>query len=143
MFGFFEGVKMKKKLLIGGGNPTIIKDIFLEEHEDLDILTTSEYWEDVKGHISVWKPDVYICPIEDKSSLQLAIVKNMTELTVTADIPVVIITNEDFLPFFAGGLYDNVALVLTRPITVNALFARTLDMLAKKAAEKKVMRRDE
>jgi len=120
---------MKRKILISGSNPTLLKDFFLTQQEDIVCLSTSEIWEDVKGHFQVWKPDVYVCLVEDKNSMQLTIIKNLSESLVMSDTPVVIITNEEFFPFFSGGLYDNVGLVLCKPITIHEILNRTTDML--------------
>lgn len=120
---------MKRKILISGNNPTLLKDFFYIQQEDVVCLSTSEIWEDVKGHFQVYQPDVYVCSIENKSSIQLTIIKNLSESRVMSETPVVIVTNEEFLPYFSGGLYDNVALVLSKPITIGEILSRTRDML--------------
>ncbi len=108
----------------------------MNKNEEISCLSTSEYWEDVKGHFQIWQPDVYVCLIEDKNSLQIPIIKNLSESLVMAEVPVVIVTNEEFYPYFAGGLYDNVALVLKKPITKNEIFNNITDMLSQRRIEK-------
>lgn len=127
---------MKNKILISGSNPTLLKDFFLTQHDDNICLSTSEYWEDVKGHIQAWQPDAYVCLIEDKNSLQLSILKNIDESLNMRNTNVVIITNEDFYPYFSGGLYDNVELVLCKPLTINEIFRNISEMLRKKENER-------
>lgn len=120
---------MKRKILISGTNQTLVKDFFMNTQYDNMYLSTSEHWEDVKGHFQVWAPDAYVCLIEDKSSSQLAIIKNLSVSFGMRDVPVVVITNEEFYPFFAGGLYDNLALVLCKPITIGEVLRSIQDML--------------
>lgn len=127
---------MKVKILISASNQTLLNDFFLGQQDDMMCLSTSEHWEDVKGHVQVWQPDVYVCMIENKNSLQLSIIKNLAESLTMSGIPVVIITNEDFQPFFAGGLNDNVALVLCKPITIGEIVRNITEMLRQKERER-------
>lgn len=122
---------MKRKILVSSGNLTLLSDFFRNEHEDLVFMSTSEFWEDVKEHVMVWQPDAYVCLIEEKNSLQLSIIQNMANSLKMSNIPVVIITNEDFQPFFAGGLYDNVSLILCKPISIKNIYNQVNDMLRK------------
>lgn len=129
---------MKKKILVSSGNHTLLNDFFRNEHEELVFMSTSEFWEDVKEHVMVWQPDAYVCLIEEKSSLQLSIIQNMANSLKMSNVPVVIITNEDFQPFFAGGLYDNVSLILCKPISITNIYNQLTDMLRQIERERKL-----
>lgn len=129
---------MKKKILVSSGNHTLLSDFFRNEHDELVFMSTSEFWDDVKEHVMVWQPDAYVCLIEEKSSLQLSIIQNMANSLKMSNIPVVIITNEDFQPFFAGGLYDNVSLILCKPISITNIYNQLTDMLRQIERERKL-----
>lgn len=129
---------MKRKILISGCNLTLLNDFFRNPHDESSFMSTSEFWDDVKEHINVWKPDAYVCLIENKNSLQLSIIKNMAESLTMSDIPVIIITNDEFMPFFAGGLYDNVSLILCKPISISGIYGQILDLLRKQDRERRM-----
>jgi len=134
---------MKKKILISAGNQTLLKDFLVNQPDDVICLSTSEYWEDVKGHVQQWSPDVYVCNIEDRNSVQLNIVKNLSESLVMSSMPVVIITDEEFYPYFAGGLYNNVATVLKKPISISAIFSNISDIITKEEKDRKAKEEEE
>lgn len=127
---------MKKKMLISSSNPTLVKDFFMSQREDVECLSTSDIWEDVKAHINVWQPDVYVCQIEEKTAPELGTIKNLAESRYLGDIPVVIITSEKFAGYFSGGLYDNVMMILCKPITISDIVQKTLEKLARRDREK-------
>jgi len=126
----------KKKVLISSGNAALLKDFFLNIPDDVICFSTSEYWEDVKGHVLGLEPQVYVCLIDNRNSAQLNIIKNLSESIVMHKMPVVIITDEDFYPYFAGGLYNNVAAVLKKPISISGIFGHISSIIEKKEKER-------
>lgn len=127
---------VKKKMLISSSNQTMLRDFFMSPRDDISCLSTSEIWDDVKGHIQTWQPDSYICQIEEKNDPQLSIIKNLSESFYFKKIPVIIITSEKFYPFFSGGLYDNVIMVLCKPITVAEILEQVMEYINKIEREK-------
>lgn len=121
--------RMKRKILISSANPALLRDFFMNLPSDVSCLSTSEYWEDVKGHILTWKPDVYVCLIEEKSSIQFSIMQNMRTSRLMTTTKVVIITNDEIYPTFTGVMDENVLEILKKPITISEIFATILKRL--------------
>lgn len=131
---------MKYKVLINGNNQTLLKDFFKNIPDDFVCLSTSDFLDDVKGHIRFWEPDVYVCLIEKKDSNQIAVLKNLAECKHIPQIPVVIITNEELYHYFLSGLFENVKLVLSKPISIHNIFGKISEFLEEKEKERRLER---
>jgi len=129
---------MKKKILISGANQTFLNDFFANQPDDMICLSTSENWEDVKGHYNEWYPDAYVCLVENRNSLQMSILSSLSENTMMLRMPVVVITQEEFRSVFEGGYYKNIAMVLYKPISIVSIFLKIRDMFVRLELEKKM-----
>lgn len=57
---------MSYKILINGKGTILTRDILRHTDPDFVVLSTSTLWEDVRAHLNVFEPDVYVC-FYDKS----------------------------------------------------------------------------
>ena len=128
----------KCKMLVNRANSTMFRDIFMNCPDDFVCLSTSNYWDDVKGHLRVYEPEVFTYVLEEDDDQWLSLFKNIKESLNFSKTPIVVVTTEELYKNFDTNILNYIDHVLLRPITVGNLFIEVKSFLnAKKLEEER------
>lgn len=111
----------KYKLLVNSSNPILFRDLFMNIPDEFVCLSTSAYWDDIKGHCKMYEPDAFVYVIEENDTQYANIFRNLKESLFYADIPIIAITTEDVVRGFDAMTAKNVDHVIKRPINITNL----------------------
>ena len=90
---------MKYKILINGGNSTLLRDFFANA-TGFSCLSTSGYWSDISEHYKLFKPDAYVC-IASYADIQIINqIKRLKSDEEFGEVPIILISNEDCFKFY-------------------------------------------
>ncbi len=110
---------MKYKILINAGikNQQLIKDFFRRTETSFTCLTTSGIYEDITGHMDLFKPDAYLCYYEfndDNTVNQIRTLKSRDEYK---GIPIIIMGDADACGDFEKKLSGAAAATIKKPFS--------------------------
>ncbi|MCI8528315.1 MAG: response regulator [Lachnospiraceae bacterium] len=132
---------MKHKALLAGKNNSVISDFFAQLDDDFEILTTSDRYGDILGHIKYFKPDVFVFCIANETRDNMVRMVNIKQKLSDFAIPFVLVGSEEDCEEF-GRVAINVAnLTLVKPMSAHVMQKKICDFLGiwqpttKKAAE--------
>lgn len=111
---------MKYKILLTGGNRTVIDEFFLNMDSVFDCFTTSLRYEDIRNHAKYVKPDalVYCLNNETRENIsQMVAIKQKSH----GELPIIIVGDADECDEFIRIAINTADLVLKRPLTVTAI----------------------
>ena len=107
---------MKYKILLTGGNTTVVDEFFLNMASTFDCITTSLRYEDILNHSKFIKPDalVYCLNNETRDNMsQMVAVKQKAYGT----LPIIIVGNPDECDEFIKIAINTADLILKKPLT--------------------------
>ncbi len=116
-----EEKDMRYKVLLTGKNNTAIDDFFGHLDESLELLTTSQRWDDMVGHIKYFKPDAFCYCISNEFRERLGQMKAFKENLEQEGIPLVVIGSEEDCAEFeeeAKGVAD---FILKKPLKASTI----------------------
>jgi CheY-like chemotaxis protein len=122
---------MKYKVLLTGKNNTIIDDFFIQMEEKFETLTTSGRYEDILNHLKYFEPDIFVYCLSHEANETLSKANFVNELS-RMNVPLAIIGSEEDCSHFTEYAFYTVDLVLTKPITANAIMNRIVEYLEEK-----------
>lgn len=132
---------MKYKALLMGKNGTVINDFFAQMDDGFEVLTTSDRYGDIIGHIKYFRPDVFVFCIANETRDNMMRMLNIKIKLSETRTPFVVFGAEDECDEF-NRLAVNVAdLTLVKPMsasTIQKKLCRYLDdhqPASKRAAE--------
>ena len=111
---------MKYKILLTGGNTTVVDEFFLNMASTFDCITTSLRYEDILNHSKFIKPDalVYCLNNETRDNMsQMVAVKQKAYGT----LPIIIVDNPDECDEFIKIAINTADLILKKPLTAIAV----------------------
>ncbi len=111
----------KRKLLVAGKHTITVDSVFSHLTDDYDVLSTSLRPYDVKAHIDIFSPDVFLICMGNSSqedTEQYAEIKKVTGKTQTKIVLVADRDIADAVQSATGNLAD---LVIKRPATVSTI----------------------
>ncbi len=86
---------MRYKLLLIGTNMAAIDDCFRKLESAFELLTSSIYFEDIKGHVKYFNPDAMIYCMRRESKKNFANLTSLKQRTNSMNIPFVILGDPD------------------------------------------------
>ena len=99
---------MKHKALLAGKNNSVISDFFAQLDDDFEILTTSDRYGDILGHIKYFKPDVFVFCFANETRDNMVRMVNIKQKLSDFAIPFVLVGSEEDCEEF-GRVAINVA----------------------------------
>ncbi len=85
----------KAKVLINCRKNSLLQEFFIHSDTYFEIMSTSNFWEDITLHMSVYKPDVFVIYNEDFDDDLITQVTNLKRDARYCDIPMIIVTAPD------------------------------------------------
>lgn len=85
---------MKQKLLLVGGNRTLISEFFVKAGTSFEVLTAATIYQDLKQHLQYYKPDalVYCMKLEKQEDIS-GVTKFATDTLKKENIPFIVISD--------------------------------------------------
>lgn len=126
---------MKFNLLINSINQSLFRDFFTNLPDDFSCISTSNLWDDIKGHFKIFEPDAFVCVVEDDVSVYKSIFKNIKGSLIFSKIPIIVITVDEIYKSFSMDDMEYMDLVLCRPITIANIYFKIQSFIEDKRAE--------
>lgn len=112
---------MKYSILLMGKNNSIIEDFFTHMRDEFECLSTSNRYEDILNHLKYYAPDAFVYCLNQENEENIKQVLSVKGKLRAANIPIVIIGSDDDCNMFIRYAANTAKLVLTKPITINAI----------------------
>ncbi len=122
---------MKHKALLTGKNGTVISDFFAHMNEDFEVLTTSDRYEDIIGHLRYFLPDVFVYCIANETRDNMIRMVNMKHKLADSRIPFVLVGNEEDCLEFERVAINVSDLTLMKPMSAVAIQTKISAFLEK------------
>lgn len=120
---------MKYKVLITGKNESAIDDFFIQMSDNFEVVTTSTRYADLSGHISFFRPDVFVYCLYNETRDDLTQISNLKFRLSSSKIPLVIFGVKDDCDEYIRIATSAPDLVLHRPISVAAIQEKIIAFL--------------
>ena len=134
---------MKINLLINSINQSLFRDFFTNLPDDFSCISTSNLWDDIKGHFKIFEPDAFVCVVEDDVSVYKSIFKNIKGSLIFSKIPIIVITVDEIYQSFSLDDMEYMDLVLCRPITIANIYFKIQSFIEDKRAEEERIRKEQ
>lgn len=131
-----------KKVLLGGDNRIMIDDFFNQTDDYFSCMTTSDRYDDVKLHLEMFRPDVFVYCARGESRESIVRVMGYRPALDKMSIPFVLIGEKSDLEAFAKTGVANPQLEIVRPATISNIRKEILDMLKEIEEYKENLRRE-
>lgn len=112
---------MRYKLLLLGGNETIIDDVYNKTEDNFEIQTSSMRFSDIKSHIRYFKPDALVYALYRENGDSLARISTIKQNSVGAHIPLITIGDEGDTNEFRKRTVNIASMILIKPLTVTEI----------------------
>lgn len=112
---------MKYKALLMGKNGSIISDFFAQMDDDFEVLTTSERYGDIIGHIKYFLPDVFVYCIANETRDTMMRMLNVKMKLSEFRIPFVLFGSEDECVEFNRIAINVADLTLVKPMAASTV----------------------
>lgn len=122
-------MKGKYKILLTGRNKAVIDDIFVHTDTDIQCLSTSRRFDDVRGHLDCFEPDAFVYCLKAEENEDINCMKTLKSRMHQFYIPFVIIGDQSDCNEFQRLAYNTADLVLTRPITLSVIQEKIMDVI--------------
>lgn len=112
---------MKYKVLLSGSNKTTINEFFMKMSDDIQVMTTSERYDDIMNHLEFLKPDMFVSCLSNETDeyvKRLVLIKSKLKECNTS---FAIIGSEEKCNEFLRNAFGIIDLVLTKPITAGSI----------------------
>jgi len=120
---------MRYKVLITGKNGSVISDFFDRMNDNFEVLTTSDRYEDILGHIKYFLPDAFVYCIANESRDNMVRMINIKNKLSDSQIPFVLIGSEEDCSEFERIAINVVNLVLVKPMAAATVQKKICDFL--------------
>lgn len=112
---------MKYKALLMGKNGSMISDFFAQMDDDFEVLTTSERYGDIIGHIKYFLPDVFVYCIANETRDTMMRMLNIKIKLSEFRIPFVLFGSEDECAEFNRIAINVADLTLVKPMSASTV----------------------
>lgn len=126
---------MKYKLLINARKATMLKDIFIHAGIRFECLSTSDCWEDIRAHLELFCPDVYIYFSDEASGDIIKQLNSVKKNPEYSQVTVVVVGSEEFCEDIERNDPESADLIIKRPITTEKLLQKITLYLENKKLE--------
>lgn len=120
---------MKYKLLVNSQNYTIVRDFFTNSVENFVCISTTEYWDDIARHYVLFEPHAYVTVFEHKDISQIALFKQLKKSKQGANVPIIVIADEENAAFLENESENYVDLIITRPVTIAMIYQKVFEIV--------------
>ena len=139
---------MKYKILLTGKDGAMIDDFFSQMTDRFEMVTTSVRFTDIVNHIAFFKPDIFICCLQNESPDDLALLTNIKYRLAHSDVPMVITGLKEYCDAFEKLDDTPVNLTLRKPLSIaivqdklitlvrDSRFRQTVDEISEENASK-------
>jgi CheY-like chemotaxis protein len=113
---------MKYKVLLAGSHKKVINDFFYQLDFSFESMTSSMIFDDLKNHVSYFKPDVFVFCMSSESRDDVTSVANFHNELAKYNIPYAVIGDSssiDFVSKMPGGNPDLVLRVGMTPVDIS------------------------
>lgn len=117
-----ETPKEKHRILLMGSGDVVINDFFIAMDNHFECLTTSNRMDDMKVHMKYFNPQCIVVSLRDETPEEMQRISFMKLKLVDEFLPLVIIGTEEICEEFKSECPGTADLILTRPLTSNAIF---------------------
>lgn len=131
----------KIRVLVTGKNKMIIDDFFNHLTDIFELLTTSTRMEDMKGHIELFEPDVFVCCLNSETREELLVIKELKRFLTKKNISTIIIGSEEDCELFNKVALYMADMTLLKPITINVIRDKIMEYVHSMEKEKEEQRR--
>lgn len=119
---------MKIRVLINSRRPSLFKDLLAYPDDRFVFLSTPGYPDDIKQHIAIFKPDIFITVFEDYDEEMIQQYYLMKRDESTFDLPFMLIANADICEECKLKNADLFDTMLRRPVTVPAILTNVFEI---------------
>ena len=118
---------MKIRVLINSRRPSLFRDLLAYPDDRFIFLSTPGYPDDIKQHIAIFKPDMFITVFEDYDEEMIQQYYLMKRDESTFDLPFMLIANADICEECRLKNADLFDCMLRRPITIPAILTNVFE----------------
>jgi len=108
---------MKYKVLLTGKNGSVISDFFAQMNENFEVLSTSDRYEDIVGHLKYFLPDVFVYCIANETRDNIVRMSAIKYKLSDLRIPFVLVGAEDECQEFERLAINVSNLTLVKPMS--------------------------
>lgn len=119
---------MKIRVLINSRRPSLFKDLLAYPDDRFIFLSTPGYPDDIKQHIAIFKPDMFITVFEDYDEEMIQQYYLMKRDESTFDLPFMLIANADICEECKLKNADLFDCMLRRPVTVPSILTNVFEI---------------
>ena len=119
---------MKIRVLINSRRPSLFKDLLAYPDDRFVFLSTPGYPDDIKQHIAIFKPDIFITVFEDYDEEMIQQYYLMKRDESTFDLPFMLIANADICEECKSKNADLFDTMLRRPVTVPTILTNVFEI---------------
>jgi len=119
---------LKIRVLINSRRPSLFKDLLAYPDDRFVFLSTPGYPDDIKQHIAIFKPDIFITVFEDYDEEMIQQYYLMKRNESTFDLPFMLIANADICEECKLKNADLFDTMLRRPVTVPAILTNVFEI---------------
>ncbi len=112
---------MKHKALLMGKNGSVISDFFDQMDDDFVVLTTSDRYGDILGHIKYFLPDVFVFCIANESRDNMVRMVNIKQKLSDCRIPFVLVGAEEDCEEFNRIALNVADLTIVKPMSASVI----------------------
>lgn len=123
---------MMYKVLLTGNNKTAINEFFTYLDDCFECMSTSDNYDDIVNHIKYVRPDVFVYCLYKEWPDELKRFSHIERQIRSRNIPIVIVGDFTDCNEFLRMVPRVEPLVLHRPITIQKIAAKIIDMLEKR-----------
>lgn len=117
-----EKPKERHRILLMGTGEVVIKEFFIAMDSHFECLTTSNQMDDMRGHIKYFNPQSIVVSLHDENPEDMQRIAFMKRQLMNEFLPLIVIGDEEICEEFKRECPGTADLVLTRPLTSNAIF---------------------
>lgn len=117
-----------KKILIGGNNKSMIDDFFNQTEDNFQCMTSSDRYEDIKNHVTIFEPDAYVYCAREESREKILRIIGFKTLFDRKEIPFIFIGEKNEIESFRRESTKQAELEIMRPVTISKITIQIMDM---------------
>ena len=115
---------MKYKILIHSKNTALIADFIQHSETFFDTVSTSDYMPDVLNHFDFFKPDAFVCFMDNEPERTLSNLSNLKKDSAYNGAPVFVVADMGTSDVIEAKLGFTVDVIIRRPVTQDNLTLR-------------------
>ncbi len=118
------GAFMKYKILVHSKNTSLIADFIQHSNTFFDTVSTSEYLPDVLAHFEFFKPDAFVCFMDNEPERTLSNLSVLKKEAAYNGAPVFVVADAETCDVVEEKLGFTVNVIIRRPVTQDNLTLR-------------------